>query len=199
MKSPVMIKPLHLGAAAAVTAFVLAGCQRSYRPEYAPVAEYRAASDEAMERRDWPLFSALYGNGDVIAGPTNSAREYRVGEIDDANYSRRRGLAIVTEPLIALGTLVALPVSLVLDPPTEQKRYQGYAIEPTYTAAVPRSEVLEETTAGRRQLAREDAESRQARDQTDEPVPTRQRDGAPTPRDGASGGGSSGATGGGPR
>src|SRR5688572_22513096 len=112
--------------ATAVVALLLAGgCQRTYRPEIAPVAEYRTHGDEAMDRRDWPMTTALYGNGNVVAGPTNSNREWRIGEASDAAYGRRRGFAIVMEPLVALGTLVALPASLAMDPPTERRTYEG--------------------------------------------------------------------------
>lgn len=184
--------------ATAVTAFVfVGGCQRSYRPEIAPVAEYRTHGDEAMERRNWSMTTAHYGNGNVVAGPTNSNREWRIGEVSDAAYGRRRGLAIVTEPLIALGTLVALPVSVAMDPPTEQRTYEGYLIEPTYTAAVPASEVMRETEAGRRQLARQSAARDPQRPEApgEQSLPS-QRQPAPAGAPSGTGAGGTGAGGG---
>src|SRR5688572_9174726 len=193
--------PLLLSATALPLLFATAGCQRTNQPEYAPVANFEVRYDEALALREFPRTPAYYGNGDVIAGPTNVHREFDIGDPAQAGYAGRRRGAIIQEPLIALGNLVLLPYYLVKDPPWEQRRYEGTIIPPTYTAAVPYSEVQGETAAGRRAMAQDAA----ARDQqrTEEPgersLPG-QRDGTQSPgmnRPQGSGTGGTGGTGGG--
>lgn len=138
-------------AVAAVACCATAGCQRYYKVDYAPVPDHRAHFDEAVAVRQWQRSTAYYASGDTIAGPTNANTEYHIGDYPDEATLRRQRLGIVLEPLFALGNIVALPVSVVLDPPTEQRRYEATVVEPTYTAAVPLSELQNETPESRRQ------------------------------------------------
>lgn len=150
------------------------GCQRTYQTEYAPVATHSVQYDEALARRDWARSTAYYGSGDVIAGPTNSNTQWRIGDGTQPDYYRRQRMAAVAEPLIALGNMIALPVSLVRDPPMEDRRYEGTVIGPTYTAAVPPSELGRETERGRRALdraARQREASGQRRDSAQPDAP----------------------------
>jgi hypothetical protein len=158
--------------AAVLSLLVVCGCQRYYQVEYAPVPSHAASHDEAMALRDWNRSTAHYASGDVIAGPTNANMYYPIGEPGDDGYVRRQRLGILLEPLVAVGNIVAMPVSLALDPPTEQRRYEGTVVDPTYTAAVAPSELQRETPQGRQALER--ARRQEQREASGEQRPPRQ-------------------------
>lgn len=189
MNSPATKYRCLLLAAAPLFFYAGIGCQRTYQTEYAPVATHAVQYDEALARRDWARSTAYYGSGDVIAGPTNSNTQWRIGDGTEPDYYRRQRMAIAAEPLIALGNMIALPVSLVRDPPTEDRRYEGTVIGPTYTAAVPPSELGRETEQGRRALDRA-ARQREASGERRDPAqpdgqPGAQPDAQQTPAGGA--------------
>lgn len=103
----------------------------------APKVVAPVAYDEAMALRDWPLTTATYANGDTIAGPTNKTWEYDTTAVSENPSGRRRALAQVAESGVFVANALLLPVQLVRNPPTEQRRYEGTIIPPTYSAAVP--------------------------------------------------------------
>ena len=176
----------------------MAGCQRTNQPEYAPVANFAVVYDEALALRAYPRTPAYYGNGDVIAGPTNVHHEFDIGDPAEAGYAGRRRGAIFYEPLIALGNLVLIPYYLVKDPPWEQRRYEGMIIPPTYTAAVPYSEVQGDTEAGRRAMAQDAAaQDAQRQEAPGERNLQGQGDGAQSPGMNPPQGSGTGGTGGG--
>lgn len=113
------------------------GCVSPDRPEIAPRVLVPLAYDEAMALRDWPLTVAEYASGDVIAGPTNVTFEYDTTAASETPSARRRLLAQVAESGIFVANVLLLPVQLVRNPPTEDRRYEGVTIRPTYSAAVP--------------------------------------------------------------
>src|SRR5690606_20417467 len=147
---------------------------------------------EAMALRDWRRTSAYYGSGNVLAGPTNTSFEWDLGDEGTDEFLRRRRIAPLTEPLVAVGNIVLIPFALIVDPPTEQRIYEGTVIPPTYTAAVPLSELQTETSQGRRALARSSADVRRPQEAPGErslPDPT---GGTPAAPDGAGSGTNSG-------
>ena len=133
---------------------VVAGCAGPYGVDNPPPPSHTAHFDEAMALRQWQRSTALYGNGEVAAGPTNSYYTWPVGDPADSGYMERQRLGLVAEPLVALGQFLALPVTMIIDPPIEKRFYDGVEIGPTYTAAVPPEELQRETRQGRENLQR---------------------------------------------
>lgn len=154
-------------ASLVLTAGAASGCQNGYEVEDAPAPTHLAHFDEAIELRNWQQSSSLYANGDVWAGPTNTYYTWPVGDPADSAYNSRQRAALVAEPLLALGQFLALPVTLIIDPPTEKRLYEGVEVGPTYTAAVPPEELQRETSQGRRNLQRAQRQQRKP-----QPVPS---------------------------
>lgn len=113
------------------------GCVSPDQPEIAAKVVAPVAYDEAMAMRDWPLTVARYANGDTIAGPTNVTYEYDTTFGSASPSARRRILAQVAESVTFVANVLLLPAQLVVNPPTENRRYEGIIIPPTYSAAVP--------------------------------------------------------------
>ena len=148
------------GGILATVVGMTAGCQHGYTVERAPAPTHPAPFDEALALRDWQRSTALFANGDVSAGPTNSYYNWPVGDPADSGYTARNRAAVVVEPLMSLGQLIAVPVAMIFDPPTEKRIYEGVEIGPTYTAAVSPEELQRETSQGRRNLQRAQRQQR---------------------------------------
>lgn len=85
--------------------------------------------DGAMQQRDWERSTAVYANGDTIAGPTGFWYEPRPDQ-PEWRY------AVLETPLFVFQT-VALPVTLAITPPWTNMRYTGAEVGTTYTAMPP--------------------------------------------------------------
>ena len=199
MNRPVPIKRMICLAAALALAGSSLGCKGTNEPEYARIAQQPVKVDEAMALRDWRRTSAYYGSGNVLAGPTNTSFEWDLGDEGTDEFLRRRRIAPLTEPLVAAGNILLIPFALIVDPPNEQRIYEGTVIPPTYTAAVPLSELQAETSQGRRALARSSADVRRPQEEPGErSLPDRTGATPATPGDaGTSDGAGAGSDGGG--
>ena len=105
-----------------------------------------------------------------------------MGTAGEAGYPERSRQAILMDPILYVVNSILLVPSIIKDPPTESREYEGRVLAPTYTAAVPfdaantgstyegrdaREEVLRERQAQRPRAAttrrRTSGTSRQAR------------------------------------
>ena len=116
---------------------LVTGCQRSYQTEYEALSAEPAVYDEAMALREWERTPAFYASGNTIAGPTGPNREWRTGQANEHGYGRRTALATVADPTIYMINTLLLVPSVIVDPPFENREYEGRVLGPTYTAAVP--------------------------------------------------------------
>lgn len=168
MKTIRLSLAVPLSAAAVLTGGVI-GCQRAYNTEYESLSGEPVVYDEAMALRDWQRTPAYYASGNVVAGPSGPNRQYRVGQANEEGFENRSRLATVLDPVFFLVNSAALIPSVIMDPPTEQREYEGRVLGPTYTAAVPldaanvgasyegqeaKKEVLRDRQAQRAQAAR---------------------------------------------
>ena len=85
--------------------------------------------DQAMQIRDWDRSTALYANGDTIAGNTGFWYQPRWGQPEWV-------YPMIETPLF-VGQTLALPVTLAIQPPWKQVRYTGVTMEPTYSGMPP--------------------------------------------------------------
>ncbi|HMB96478.1 MAG TPA: hypothetical protein VKK61_10605, partial [Tepidisphaeraceae bacterium] len=65
--------------------------------------------DQAMQVRDWKLSTSNYANGNVPAGPT--------GFLFEESWNEPEWTYAVVETPLFIGQVLALPVTLALDPP----------------------------------------------------------------------------------
>ena len=136
--TPAAVRRLaHAALASVALSGAAAGCQRSYAVEYEKLAAEPVVYDEAMALRDWRRTPAYYASGNVVAGPAGPNRDWRVGAANEPGYQTRSNLAIVVEPALYVVNTALLIPSVILDPPWEDREYEGRVLGPTYTAAVP--------------------------------------------------------------
>jgi hypothetical protein len=105
------------------------GCQFTQRVQNSPpelTSSTPMIVDGAMQIREWDRSTALYSNGDTVAGPTGFRYEARW-------YQPEWRYPIIETPLF-VGQTLALPVTLALTPPWSEMRYTGVTVEPTHTA-----------------------------------------------------------------
>jgi hypothetical protein len=85
--------------------------------------------DQAMQIRDWDRSTALYANGDTIAGNTGFWYQPR--------WHQPEWVYPIIETPLFVGQTLALPVTLSIQPPWKQVNYTGVSMEPTYSAMPP--------------------------------------------------------------
>ncbi len=86
------------------------GCQRT---QPAPVVTHNNEPmlvDEAMQQRDWERSTAVYQNGDTVAGFTG--RRYEVHNRLSEGYAGR-----LADPAVGISNVILLPITMALTPP----------------------------------------------------------------------------------
>lgn len=87
------------------------------------------ATDEAMQKRDWPLKSALYQNGSTVAGPTQFNYIGKPEQPEWTYYYSDFGAFMANMGL--------LPYNLIAHPQWTTQVYTGAVVPPSYTAVPP--------------------------------------------------------------
>ena len=130
------LAPLALAAASVVGCNAIVPTHAVY---LADVKDDRTiVTDEAMAIRQYPVTSATYQSGAVVAGTTGFPYEPNFEVYDDYRYG------FLATPLFIIN-LFALPVDLIQHPGPQV--YEGQTIPPSYTA-VPSTPVRPETFLG---------------------------------------------------
>ena len=108
---------------------LLVGCQRVAPPMADRVNDTPLIVDEAMQKRDWDPSVQYYPNGATVADFSGAWFEQHQKVSDDW----RR----VTDPAVATGNILTLPISIPLEMRHDPRVYHGAQIPPTYTAQPP--------------------------------------------------------------
>lgn len=106
------------------------GCQRTQPAPVVALNNEPILVDEAMQQRDWERSTAVYQNGDTVAGFTG--RRYEVHNGLSEGYAGR-----LADPAVGIGNVILLPITMVLTPPWKAVGYQGVIIPPTHHANPP--------------------------------------------------------------
>jgi hypothetical protein len=122
---PSVVKTLCLS----LIGLIFVGCQRIQPGMADRINDTPLVVDEAMQRRDWDPSVVYYPNGAAIAGYGGASFEQNRRIPDDF----RR----VTDPAIATGNILLLPVTVPLNLRHDPRAFPGASIPPTYTAQPP--------------------------------------------------------------
>lgn len=123
---------LNMTRISLLSVLMVMGCQMASPIQRVRNSEPEAQStaplviDGAMQLRDWERSTAMYSNGDTVAGPTGFPYEARW-------YMPEPVYPLVETPLF-VGQTVLMPVTLTITPPWTPIRYSGATVETTYTA-----------------------------------------------------------------
>jgi hypothetical protein len=130
----------HLKSLMAMGMVLVGGCsvcplQKVENTPPEPVNPETVVMDPAMQLRTWDASTAYYGNGNVVAGPTEFPYIPRWGQ-PEPYY-------VVEETPLFLGQAALIWIPMIFTPPWTPVLYTGVTVEPTYTAmplVPPRSE-----------------------------------------------------------
>src|SRR5205814_4103813 len=85
--------------------------------------------DEAMQLRDWEPVTANWESGATIAGPT--------GFVFEPSPTLPPYEDMLVENGLFIGQVLAVPLTLSMEPPSTDIIYRGVRQEPSYTAVPP--------------------------------------------------------------
>lgn len=108
---------------------LVAGCQQTRPQPPDRVSDIPLIVDEAMQKRDYEPSTIYYPRGSIVAGPT--------GYMFEKNSHIPAEVTRVTEPFVAVGNIILLPVTLPLSKPWQAREFHGAQIPPTYTGQPP--------------------------------------------------------------
>ena len=114
--------------AALSAAPLLAGCLKQTAPP-AQVSTAPLVIDAAMERRQWPVVSAQYQNGETPAWPTG----FVLAHSPDAP----KWAPVLTDTPLFLANIFAMPIGYAVTPGWTRVIYPNDVVPPTYNAMPP--------------------------------------------------------------
>jgi hypothetical protein len=106
-------------------AVVAVGCAVRTPPKPDQLTDNTIKPDQAMQRRDWDQSSAMYPNGQVVAGPTEFPFEPKHNQSSYSYYG--------ADSATFLLNVAVMPYSLIVTPPWQKITYPGAVTPPTST------------------------------------------------------------------
>ena len=113
-----------------VIGLALVGCQRTQPAPVVALNQEPMLVDEAMQQREWDRSTAVYQNGDTVAGFTG--RRYEPKPEFTEGYAGR-----LVDAAVGLGNTVILPFTMLQTPPWKGVSYQGVITPPSHHAVPP--------------------------------------------------------------